>query len=364
MGRETLPSLRIGQYETKYCVVQGGMSVRIAGENLVTAVTRCGGIGTFGGVGRGYGLEKYQEYTPFEADRLALKNDLKKARKMHKKGVFAVNVLWAVSEYKELVRTAVNNGANIIVAGAGLPTDLPELTSDHPEVALVPIVSSLQAFDIICRKWKKYNKLPDAVIVEEPSTAGGHLGANFDHIYDENLKLKNVIPEIKKYIEDNNLNIPIIGAGGIWNRVDIDRVLGYGASGVQMATRFVTTKECDAPIQFKEKYINCKKEDIVLIKSPVGLPGRVIRTKFLDEIENKEIPKRKIKCSQCLRRCNLDQFCIMDALNKTYHGDVENGIVFAGSNTYRSEKIVRVKKLFNEWNRKRILGIFPRKVNT
>jgi nitronate monooxygenase len=348
MGGE-LPSLRIGQYETNSCIVQGGMSVRIAGENLVTAVTKCGGIGTFGGVGRGYGLEKYQNLPTYVADRRALRNDLRKAREMDPKGVFAVNVLWAVTNYKGLVRIAIHNGANIIVAGAGLPTDLPELTSRHPEVALVPIVSSLQAFDIICRKWKKYNKLPDGIIVEEPATAGGHLGATFEHIYDENLKLEKVIPEIKGYLEKNNLKIPIIGAGGIWDRVDINRVLGYGANGVQMATRFVTTDECDAPIQFKEKYKNCKKEDIVLIKSPVGLPGRIIRTKFSDEMENRKISyEPSIGCFKCLRRCNLDQFCIMDALNNTYQGDVENGIVFAGSNAYKCKEIVPVRQIFNE----------------
>lgn len=355
MGKENLPGFRIGNYELEIPIIQGGMSVRIAGENLVTAVTKCGGIGTFGGVGRGYGLEKYQNLPTYVADRRALRDDLRKARKMDPKGVFAVNVLWAVTNYKGLVRIAIRNGANIIVAGAGLPTNLPELTSNHPEVALVPIVSSLQAFDIICRKWKKYNKLPDAVIVEEPATAGGHLGATFEHIYDENLKLKNVIPEIKRYLEKNNLNIPIIGAGGIWDRVDINRVLGYGANGVQMATRFVTTEECDAPIQFKEKYINCKKGDIKIISSPVGFPGRIIETEFSNEMENRQISyEPNISCFRCLRRCSFidtgEQFCIMDALNNTYQGDVENGIVFAGSNAYRSKEqgIVTVRQIFDE----------------
>jgi nitronate monooxygenase len=354
-GKELKKELEIGKYKV-IPVIQAGMSVRIAGKDLVTAVTECDGIGTFGGVGRGYGLEKYQNLPIYEADRQALRDDLIEAREKDKNGVFAVNILWAVKDREELVRTAVNNGANIIVVGAGLPNNLPELTSDHPEVALVLIVSSLQAFNIICLKWwKKYKRLPDAVIVEEPNTAGGHLGAKFENVYKENLKLKNVIPEIKKYIENNNLNIPIIAAGGIWDRDDIDSVLGYGANGVQMATRFVTTKECDAPIQFKEKYINCEKEDIVLIKSPVGYPGRIIRTKFSDNIKNEKfLYKPDINCFNCLGRCSFMEtkkdFCIMDALNTTYQGDVENGIVFAGSNAYRSKEqgIISVREVFDE----------------
>lgn len=350
MEKEKLPGFRIGNYELEVPIIQGGMSVRISGAELATAVTKCGGAGTIGGVGRGFGVEEYKSIGTYEADRLALQNELLKARELDPSGIYGVNLLVAVTDYENLVKTAIDNGTKFIVSGAGLPVNLPALTIDHPEIALIPIVSSLQAFDIICRKWKRYDRLPDAVIVEEPSTAGGHLGAKYEHIYDENLLLKNVIPEIVEYLEKNNFKIPIIGAGGIWDRKDVNRVLGYGASGVQMATRFVCTPECEAPIEFKQKYIDSK--ETVLIKSPVGLPGRAIRTKFLDKVENDET--EDICIVNCLRSCGLrekgETYCIINALSNVRNGDVENGVVFAGSNAPRSKEkgIVTVRQIFDE----------------
>jgi nitronate monooxygenase len=350
MGREQLPSLRIGQYESNI-IVQGGMSVGISGAELATAVTKCGGVGTIGGVGLGFGREEYRKFNPREADRLALRDELQKAKDLDPYGMYGVNLLAAVTDYEELVKVAINNGTKFIVSGSALPHNLPALTANHPEIALIPIVSEARAIKVICREWKaKYDRLPDAIVIEEPATAGGHLGAKYDHIYDENLLLKNVIPESRKCLEENKWNIPLIAAGGIWDNDDINRALGYGADGVQMATRFVCTPECEAPIEFKQKYIDAK--DTIIIRSPVGLPGRAIRTKFLDKLENDEI---KDKCSvDCLQSCSLrdkhEAYCIIGALSRTRKGDVENGIVFAGSNAPRSKEkgIVSVQQIFDE----------------
>jgi nitronate monooxygenase len=351
MGKEKLQGFRIGNYELEVPIIQGGMSVRISGADLATAVTKCGGMGTIGGVGRGFGVEEYKRFSVYETDRLALKKELEKAKELDPYGIYGVNLLVAVTDYEGLVKTAVDNGTKFIVSGAGLPLNLPALTADHPEIALIPIVSSLKATDIICRQWdRKHHRLPDAIIVEEPATAGGHLGAKYENIYDEDLKLKSVIPEIVEYFKKNNLKIPIIAAGGIWDRQDIDQVLKYGASGVQMATRFVCTPECEAPIEFKQKYID--STETVIIQSPVGLPGRAIRTNFLDLVEKGQIED---VCSvSCLRGCSLRDkektYCIIQALSNVRNSDVENGVVFAGSNAPRSKEqgIVTVRQIFDE----------------
>lgn len=354
MSKESLPSLRIGDYEIRVPIIQGGMSVRISGAELVTAVTKCGGAGTIGGVGRGFGRKEYENYSVYEADRMALRDELRKAKEIDPYGVYGVNLLVAVTDYDRLVREAANSGVKFIVSGAGLPTNLPGLTADHPEIALIPIVSSLQALRVICLQWeRKYHRQPDAIVIEEPATAGGHLGVTAKQgVWDENLKLINVLPESRRYLEEHNLNIPLIAAGGIWDRSDIDRMLALGANGVQMATRFVCTPECEAPPQFKQKYIDSIPEDIVIIQSPVGIPGRAIRTRFLDKVERGEIDDQ---CSiSCLRSCCFrdtgEKYCIIKALGNARAGDVENGIVFCGSNAYRSkeQRIVSVRQIFNE----------------
>lgn len=355
MEKEKLSGLKIGDYELKFPIVQGGMSVRISGADLATAVTKCGGAGTIGGVGRGFGREEYQKFSGRDADRLALRDELQKAKDIDSDGIWGVNLLVAVTDYEGLVKIAVDNGTKFIVSGAGLPLNLPALTADHPEIALIPIVSSVQGVRVICERWKRdYKRLPDAIIIEEPATAGGHLGAKFEHINDENLLLKNVIPESRKYLDENEYNVPLIGAGGIWDRQDIDRVLGYGASGVQMATRFVCTPECEAPPEFKQKYID--SNETIIIRSPVGLPGRAIKTEFLDRVKRGEIDDH---CGvSCLHRCNLrdngEDYCIIQALSNVRNGEVEKGVIFAGSNAPRSKEqgIVSVRQIFDELNDK------------
>lgn len=352
--KERLPSLKIGDYELEAPIVQGGMSVRISGADLATAATKCGGVGTIGGVGRGFGRKEYQDYSPREADRLALRDELQKAKEIDRYGVWGVNILVAVTDFEGLVKEAVKSETKFIVAGAGLPLNLPQLTADHPQIALIPIVSSTQALRIICLQWeRKYRRLPDAVIIEEPSTAGGHLGVTSKQgVYDENLKLVNVIPESRRYLEEHNLKIPLIAAGGIWDRNDIDKVLKLGASGVQMATRFVCTPECEAPAEFKQKYLESTPEDIIIIKSPVGIPGRAIKTRFLDKVERGEVDDHcAVSClSSCSFRDTGERYCIIQALINSRNGDVENGIVFCGSNAYHSKEqgIVSVQQIFKE----------------
>lgn len=399
---EKLPSLKIGNYELDVPIIQGGMSIKVAGKDLVKAVADYGAMGTLGGVAIGYGVEEYKNLESIERDRQALRDILQKMKSPTEgtNGIYGINLLTAINDYNELVKIATENEVKFIVSGAGLPLDLPLLTSDHPEVALIPIVSSVRALKIICERWwSKSERLPDAFIIEAPATAGGHLGATprkgftmEQRIYDEELKLENVakgikdyfneittispetinhleetfregittkkelkqkkmMSEINDYLEKNNIKkIPLIAAGGIWDRSDIDHMLGLGFDGVQMATRFVCTPECDVSPQFKQKYIDSTKDDIVNFMSPLGLYGRAIRTPFLDDLINGKPPARdNIPCLDCLNHCSK-RVCLADILNKAYNGDVENGIVFAGSNAYRSKEkgIMTVQQIFDE----------------
>lgn len=366
MSKE-LPPLRIGKHEIEYPIVQGGMSIKVAGRGLVKAVADCGAAGTFGGVNIGYGVEEYKDLIPRDANRQALRDELQKMKGTD--GMYGVNLLTAITDYNELVKIAAENGAKFIVSGAGLPLNLPLLTSDHPEVALIPIVSSARALGLISERWwSKYGRLPDAFIVEAPGNAldkhnpegggaGGHLGGTpkngftiEQRIYAEDLKLKNVILEIKAYFEKNNIRIPLIAAGGIWDRNDIDYVLGLGFDGVQMATRFVCTTECDVSLEFKQKYIDSTKENIIDFMSPLGLYGRAIRTKLLDDIiSGKPQIRNGAPCSNCLSHCSK-RVCLAHVLNEAFKGNVEEGIVFAGSNAWQSREkgIAPVREIFDE----------------
>ncbi|MFH1827415.1 MAG: nitronate monooxygenase family protein [bacterium] len=357
MSRAELPPLNIGAYSVKKPIFQGGMSIGISGAELATAATKAEGIGTIGGVGLGHGIKEYAHLPFFKANRQALLDELHKAKEIDPNGVWGVNLLAAIKGYDALVRTALKGGAKFIVSGAGLPLNLPELTKDYPEVALIPIVSSAQGVRVITKWWlRHYERQPDAIIIEEPSTAGGHLGVTSSQtIYDSDLLLVNAIPESRKWLDDHDYNIPIIAAGGIYDRSDIDRMLALGAKGIQMGTRFVCTHESGASEEFKQKYLNAKEEDIVLVESPVGIPGRAIRTEFSQEIERGERPKYKC-AANCLEVCNFRStkgdkaYCIMDALHNSRVGNSKEGIVFAGSNAYRSKEqgIVSVRQIFDE----------------
>lgn len=360
---QTLPSLQIGQHTARYPIIQGGMGIRISGANLAAAVANAGGIGVISAVALGINSPYLDINQPnvrirreqfFEANRLALIDEINKARELSPNGIIGVNVMVAVRDYETLVRTAAQQGVHLIISGAGLPLQLPEYTTDYPEVALVPIVSSTRAARLICRKWERqYKRLPDAFVVENPNTAGGHLGAKYDELNDPALNAEQVIPELVNYLENElGHSIPVIAAGGVWDRADIIRVLELGAKGVQIATRFITTEECDADIRYKEFHIHAQPEDVVIVSSPVGLPGRALKNPFVEKVMSNSDALEKRCLFNCLHSCHCrdsgDLYCIVQALDKAARGDVENGLVFSGSNAGRTERIVSVAELMAE----------------
>jgi len=347
MIKNKLPSLHIGNLETNPPIIQGGMGVRVSRAGLAVAVANQGSVGVIASVGLG----KYEDApgSQFsELNELELRAQIRKARKATN-GVIGVNAMVALSNYENLVRASADEGVDLIISGAGLPLELPKYTMGS-DVKLVPIVSSGRALQVICKKWKRnYDRLPDAVVVEG-SKAGGHLGFNPDDVISgKTSSLEQIVTEVIEKIKELGLDIPVIAAGGIYTGGDIARFLKLGASGVQMATRFVCTHECDVHDNFKQVYLNAKEGDITIIKSPVGLPGRVINSDFVQRIKNGEtIP---FKCQfRCLRSCNpkTAPYCIAKVLAKASDGRIDEAFVFAGSNAYRCEKIVSVKELIDE----------------
>ncbi|CAM3803773.1 nitronate monooxygenase [Arcobacter cloacae] len=354
--------MKIGKYEIKHPIIQGGMGVGISWDQLAGNVSLEGGLGVISAVGTGYYKNKSENvHIVTKKDKPkdvlnfyskdALTEIFQNARKICSDAPLACNVLYAINDYGRVVRDACEAGANIIITGAGIPTNMPEFTKEYPDVALIPIVSSARALKLICKKWERYNKLPDAVIVEGP-LSGGHQGFKYEDCYKEEFQLENIVPDV---IEEAKKwgNIPVIAAGGIWDKKDIDKFLEMGCVGVQMATRFIGTFECDADAQFKNVLLNAKAEDIQLMKSPVGLPARGVKTNLQFSIENHTAPK--VQCiSNCVAPCNrgheakLVGYCIADRLGAAYQGDVETGLFFSGSNGYRIDKIISVKELMQK----------------
>jgi nitronate monooxygenase len=345
-----IPKLQFGSISADIPIVQGGMGVRVSLSSLASAVAEEGGIGTISSIGLGDIEASKNEYE--RISREALEKEIRKAKTMTN-GHIAVNFMGVLSNADDLITTAVREGIKIIVYGAGLPVKLPGLVEDS-SVNLLPIVSSARVAELILRVWdKRYERTADAIILEGP-LAGGHLGFSEEQLYQpEKYSLENLLPEVletvKVYEDKYGKKIPVIAAGGIFNGKDIARMFSLGAAGVQMATRFVCTVECDVSQEFKQSYIDAKEEDIVIIKSPVGMPGRAIQNKFLKDLEVKG--KLKIKCPyRCLSVCKVDKakYCIALALLNSYFGDVDNGIIFCGQNAYRIDKIVTVKELISD----------------
>ena len=324
------------------------MGVGISLSGLASAVANEGGIGVIATAG--IGMNEPDFSTNFlEANIRALRKEIRKARELTK-GILGVNIMVAMSNFADMVRTAMEEGIDIIFSGAGLPLNLPQFLNDTIKTKLVPIVSSARASCIIVRKWsEKYNRLPDALVVEGPM-AGGHLGFKEHMIGNPEYSLEKLVPEviqaIKPYEERYKETIPVIAAGGIYTGKDIYRVFQLGASGVQMATRFVTTYECDASEKFKQTYIDSRREDIVIIKSPVGMPGRAIRNAFLDEVTQGK--RKPFKCPyHCIVTCDYktSPYCIASALINAKKGNLSHGFAFAGENAYRAKGIISVKEL-------------------
>lgn len=346
--------LTIGKYRVTYPVIQGGMGVRISGGSLAGHVARCGGVGIVAAAGIALNSSSYDGTNYMQAEPEALKAELAKAYSIAPDGIVGVNVMVALTDFEELVAAAIDGGAKVIICGAGLPLTLPALTAHAPDVALVPIVSSVRAAQLIAKKWDKaYNRLPDAVVVEDPDTAGGHLGEKMENIgrgdYDQYATVRGVKAFFRS--EYGRDDIPVIAAGGIWDRADLIHALEQGADGVQMASRFVPTVECDASNAFKQAYLDCCQEDIGLIMSPAGLPGRAIlrnqeNITLYDHIHGTD-------CGNgCLKKCSYkesgERFCIVKALDRSQRGDVETGLVFCGTNAWRADRITTVQEIFDE----------------
>jgi nitronate monooxygenase len=349
-----MPKLQIGDLKADIPIVQGGMGVGVSLSGLAAAVANEGGIGVISATGIGM-LEPDFNTNFREANKRALRREIVKARQMTE-GIIGVNLMVALTDYFDLLQIAVEEGADAVFIGAGLPLRIPEtLLADglgEVRTKVVPIVSSARAVKVIFQYWQKhFNCVPDAVVVEGP-LAGGHLGFKKEQINNPDYRLEKILPAVisvvKSYEQNSNVNIPIIAAGGIFTGADIHRFIQLGAQGVQMATRFVGTHECDASIEFKDAYVRCKKEDLIIIDSPVGLPGRAIQNKFLKDVTLGE--RMPYACAwQCLKTCDFENspYCICSALTNAKKGNLVEGFAFAGANAYRVDSIISVRELIS-----------------
>lgn len=345
-----ISELKIGNKIAKLPIIQGGMGIGVSLSRLASAVANAGGIGVISGAQPGYKEPDFR--TDNESANLrGLEKEIKKARSLSPEGIIGVNFLASVTNYTDMVKLAVKEKVDLIISGAGLPKNLPSFVQGT-DTKIAPIVSSGKAAATITKLWlRKYDYLPDAIIVEGPK-AGGHLGFSVEDLKGNlpNIKdiVKEVISAVKDFEEKYGKKIPVIAAGGVFTGQDMAECIEEGAAGVQMGTRFVATEECDADEKFKQAYIDAKEEDISIIVSPVGLPGRAIRNDFVKSLEKANI---KIKsCYRCLKGCNpaVAPYCITEALITSVKGDVDNGLVFIGSNGYRVNKITTVKELMQE----------------
>ena len=343
-----LPALNIGGLVSKLPFVQGGMGVGISLSGLASAVANEGGVGVISAAIIGFSesdlLTDYRK-----ANIRALRREIRKARELTK-GVLGVNIMVALTNFADMVRTAVEEEIDVIFCGAGLPMELPALVAEGAKAKLVPIVSSARAARVICKRWlSRFNRLPDAFVLEGP-LAGGHLGFSRDQLEKPEYSLPELLIQLKDILRpielERGITLPVIAAGGIYNGQDIKDIMGLGASGVQMGTRFVTTHECDADIKFKQAYLASREEDLVIIESPVGLPGRSLRNHFLEMVSQGK--RKPFNCPyHCLATCKQKDspYCIAAALINAVRGRLEKGFAFAGQNAFRTSKLESVKSL-------------------
>ncbi len=341
-----IKSFFLGDREIRLPVIQGGMGVGISLSGLASAVANEGGIGVISSAGLGL-LYKQSQADYFKDSIWGLKEELRKARELTQ-GTIGVNIMVALSNFADLVRTSIAEKADVIFSGAGLPLDLPSYLTAGSKTLLVPIVSSARAAKIICQKWlANYNYLPDALVVEGPK-AGGHLGFKKDQIEDKNYTLEKITSEIilvaSEYRQEKK--IPVIAAGGITTGEDVLRIMKLGAAGVQLGSLFVPTYECDASLVFKQTYIDSSQKDTIIIQSPVGMPGRALDGSFIKSVnEGKQRPKG---CPfHCIKTCDYTKspYCIIMALYNAAKGNMDKGYAFAGANAYFTEKISSVKEV-------------------
>ena len=347
-----LKPLEISGLTVKVPIIQGGMGVRVSVASLASAVAECGAAGTIASVGLPPDNEENRRDVP-KSCREYLRREIRLAKKMSS-GVIGVNIMVALSNYEDMVRATVEEKSDFIISGAGLPLRLPEYT-EGSDIKLIPIISSVRGMEVIAKTWKRrYNVLPDAFIVEGP-LSGGHIGG-----YPiEKLKtgkvirledtMIEIIEAVKEYEKIKGEKIPVIAAGGVFDGKDLAKFIKLGAGGVQMGTRFVATDECSVAEAYKDLYVRSESSDIVFIQSPVGMPAKAIKTKFVEDVLRGE--RKPIRCAyKCLRTCNPAEapFCIAKALIDAVEGDMDNALVFAGSRVGEVKKIVPVKELIEE----------------
>lgn len=351
--------LHLGNKTAKVPLIQGGMGVGISLGGLAGAVAKEGGIGIISAAQIGFREPDFDRH-PKEANLRAIHKEYEKARAIAPEGIIGFNIMVAMRYYEEYVAEAVKAGADVIISGAGLPMDLPRIAKEAEEesgrtdpVLLAPIVSTEKAAHVILKYWdKKYHKVPDILIIEGPE-AGGHLGFTKEQLgtfdaktYD--LEVQAILATVRSYEEKYGKKITTALAGGIENARAAEHAFSLGADAIQVATRFVTTRECDADIRYKETYIHAKKEDIVITKSPVGMPGRAIRNAFLDKVmSGEQIPHSP--CHQCLHSCEPAKipYCITDALILAAKGETEHALLFCGANAWKAESIQTVKEVID-----------------
>lgn len=347
-----MKTLKIGELTARIPVIQGGMGVGISLSGLAGSVAACGGVGVISTAQIGYRDPEFEKY-PIKTNLRVIGEEIQKAREIAKGGILGVNIMVATKQYAEYVKAAVKAGIDLIISGAGLPMELPKLVAGS-KTKIAPIVSTVKAARVICRFWDHhYQRMPDLVVIEGPK-AGGHLGFSRKQLeeftpvtYDQ--EIRGILAEVKKYADKYGKEIPVVVAGGIFTREDMLHAMELGADGVQMGTRFVTTWECDASEAYKQTYLHAKKEDIVIVDSPVGMPGRAIRNRFLEEKESRRESIKK--CYQCIATCNPANtpYCITRALVHAAKGETDDALLFCGENAWRCEKMEHVADIMAEF---------------
>lgn len=347
---DKIKPLKIGELTAPFPVIQGGMGVGISLSHLAGTVAACGGVGILSAAQIGFREEGFEK-DPIGTNLKAIKKEICKARKIANGGIIGINIMVTTQRYEEYVKAAVESGVDLIISGAGLPVDLPELV-EGSKTKIAPIVSTVKSAKVICKMWDRhYHRVPDLVVIEGPK-AGGHLGFSrkqleifTPEVYDQ--EIRQIIELVKEYEKKYQKRIPVVVAGGIFDRKDFLHALELGADGVQMGTRFVTTYECDAAEEYKKAYINVSKENIVLVDSPVGMVGRAVGNTFA-LAEGKKEPVKK--CYQCIKTCNPGDtpYCITNALVKAAKGETENALVFCGENAWKCDKIEHVGDILRE----------------